>query len=271
MVVLLKTVLNKALNNSKDFEKITSLSKKGKNLRNEVLADLYKLTGLKEYDGISGLESELLRVTCQSLGINESTNLLKRSEIIDIIYDKYQKLTVIKLNKMKIKEKKEFIEEYQQKLKEQGVSFLLDDDEMFNSFLSDESENIAFSGSAAGIGVSLAVLGKIKPAPFLALGALIANGLGRLAIPRLIFLGVGGAFLGTLLGGVAVFQGYSYFKGKKAKKISIVTLSLILKHKEYQEEYNKSRYLNYLKNLMIEGEEIDQELRLLSMEGATIG
>ncbi|MBT3421227.1 MAG: hypothetical protein HN431_00345, partial [Bacteroidetes bacterium] len=110
----------------------------------------------------------------------------------------------------------------------------------------------------------------------LALGAVIASSLGRLAIPklvipRLVILGVGGAFLGTLIGAATVFQGYKYFKSINAKKISLVTLSLILKHKEYQEEYNKKRYLNYLKNLMSEGEKIDQELRELSLEGVTNG
>ncbi len=268
MSILLYKVLNSTLKKPKRLKGFVKIDDEGGKPRKIFLDWLYKTVGIERYNSLDTLEIEMLNLTSQFLGINTKCDLKNRLKVIENIYFVYKQKTLEKLEKMGEKERLKFIEEFKKKLNEEEKSFLIDENELFQSFLTkNDSGKFIFAGSAIGIGVSAFALSKIGSKPSLAIGAGLVGLFARIGLPRMLFLGIGGAFAGTILGTMTVFQGYQFIKGRKIRKISTVTLSLILEYEELKENDMSRKNFQYLSGLLEEAKKVKSELLSLTAGG----
>ena len=88
--------------------------------------------------------------------------------------------------------------------------------------------------------------------------------LGILGIP---LLGIGGALIIALNSIYSSHKGYRNYKGKGVKEIALITMALVLKHQQIEQNSKKDKYLKYISNLLAVGEHLKKDLDLLNKGG----
>lgn len=246
MSILLNKILNNALNQTNSLNKFTKKRETGKTLRNKMLKDLFKLTGVDSESDLDTLEIAMLNTTAKYFGMTKTVcGKRNRISVIEILFNKYKQQANETLNKMGGKKKREFVTKYSKELTRQGRSFIHDENELFEAFLKgDGKSNNAFVGSATGL--------KLSTGTFYGIGHKPALALGIFGIQNIFIAGIGGVFSGAILGTAAIIQGLKYFNGKHAKDVASITMALILMNEEEEENELIAKHEDYCQKLIKE-------------------
>ena len=265
MAELLGTVLDDVLLIENNNLTINKIGNKIFDKRSRAIKRLFKLSKVRQDKGLNILERSMLQTLSNVMEIKANSKFNSDKELIRTIYIKYKDETSKSIDCLPNSKKKEFYNEFKSGSIESGNSYLINKDGKLSSLIEENFDKVIFTGSSVGLGIATTTLLKVhsksKNIPK------VFGGMPLLGILGIPLLGIGGALIIALNSIYSSHKGYRNYKGKGVKEIALITMALVLKHQQIEQNSKKDKYLKYISNLLAVGEHLKKDLDLLNKGG----